>query len=238
MNSSGIKKSIVEAFSLSQDSYTPLSGEQPPSQMLVECGICEKPVIGTVRGYVLGTGDPPDGIPRWTLLACDERHPILVVQWDWSDDPTVWHWDAPIRKYPPQDRELSTLIPKQLRQAHEEARACFRAKAYTAAAVMSGRTLEAACAQSGIRERNLQQALAKMRENGLIDGRLWEWAETLRAVRNAGAHYDSSVITKQDAEDSIAFGEALLDYLYVLSARFEALKERRAKKSAGAKESA
>jgi hypothetical protein len=97
---------------------------------------------------------------------------------------------------------------------------------------MSGRTLEAACALNGIKERTLQQSLVKMKEQGHIDGRLWEWAETLRAVRNAAAHYDSGVITKQDAADSIAFSEALLDYLYVLTARFEALKERRAKKPA------
>jgi hypothetical protein len=162
----------------------------------------------------------------------------MVLQLDWNDDYFAWQWDDPTRIYPPQDRELSTLIPGQLRQVHEEARACFRAKAYTAAAVMSGRTLEAACALNGITERTLQRSLVKMKEQGHIDGRLWEWAETLRAVRNAAAHYDSNVITKQDAEDSIAFSEALLDYLYVLTARFEALKTRRVKRSASAKTSA
>ena len=96
-------------------------------------------------------------------------------------------------------------------------------------------TLEAACALNGIRERTLQHSLAKMKDQGHIDGRLWEWAETLRAVRNSAAHYDTNVISKQDAEDSIAFSEALLDYLHVLTARFEALKKRRAKKPATAK---
>jgi len=38
-------------------------------------------------------------------------------------------------------------------------------------------------------------------------------------------------ISKQDAEDAVAFTEALLDYSYVLTARFNALKERRAKQS-------
>lgn len=68
-----------------------------------------------------------------------------------------------------------------------------------------------------------------MKDAGHIDGRLAEWATTLRGVRNAGAHYDvKTPITAQDAEDSVAFSEALLDYLYVLTARFEALKARRA----------
>jgi hypothetical protein len=206
---------------------------KPPSQMLVECDNCEKPVIATARGYSIDFGDWENGIPgrRWTLLECDKSHPILVLQVDPTDDPRVWHWDDPIRIYPPRDRELSSLIPEQLRQVHEEARACFHAKAYTAAAVMSGRTLEGACAAHGIKERNLQQSLSKMKEAGYIDGRLWEWAQTLRNVRNSAAHFDSNIITKQDAEDSVAFSEALLDYLYVLTARFEALKDRRAKRT-------
>ena len=142
----------------------------------------------------------------------------------------AWHFDDASRIYPPQDRPLSTLIPEQLRNVHEEARACFRAKAYTAAVVMSGRTLEGAGVLNNIRERTLQLSLAKMKSEGLLDGRLWEWAETLRSVRNSAAHYGSNTISKQDAADSIAFSEALLDYLYVLTARFEALKKRRESK--------
>jgi hypothetical protein len=214
-----------------------LPGNQPASQILAECGMCEKPAIGLTRGFILDAGDFTEGIPgnRWILLECENRHPILIHQSDWSDDPQEWHWDDPSRVYPPEDRQLSSLIPEQLRQVHEEARACYRAKAYTAAAVMTGRTLEGACELNGVRERTLQHSLAKMKDQGYIDGRLWEWAETLRAVRNSAAHYNATIITKQDAEDSIAFSEALLDYLYVLTARFEALKLRRAKKSAAAK---
>lgn len=46
-------------------------------------------------------------------------------------------------------------------------------------------------------------------------------------VRNAAAHLDGQGVTKQDAEDSLAYSEALLDYLYVLRARFDAMKSRR-----------
>jgi Domain of unknown function (DUF4145) len=132
-------------------------------------------------------------------------------------------------RIPPRDRPLSLQIPEPLRRVHDEARACFRVKAYTAAAVMCGRTLEGSCALHGVKERTLQASLVKMKEQALIDGRLWEWAETLRGVRNAAAHFGGDAIAKQDAEDLIAYNEALLDYLYVLSARFTALIARRAK---------
>jgi hypothetical protein len=56
-----------------------------------------------------------------------------------------------------------------------------------------------------------------------------DWAQTLRHVRNIAAHFNNDTITVQDAEDALAFSEALLDYLYVLTARFNAMKERRSK---------
>jgi Domain of unknown function (DUF4145) len=173
--------------------------------MLVECADCEKPVIGAPKGFLI-THEPVEGGPtqRWTLLACEKSHPILVMQTDDPDNEYIEEWDDPWRVYPPQDRPLSTEIPAQLRQLHQEARTCLRAKAYTAAAVMSGRTLEATCILSGVKGRTLQESLAKMRDKDLIDGRLWDWAQTLRTVRNAAAHYSDESISRQDAEDAIA----------------------------------
>lgn len=75
----------------------------------------------------------------------------------------------------------------------------------------------------------LDNKLEDMKNAGHIDGRLAEWANLLRQVRNAGAHFDlkKARVDRQDAEDSLAFSEALLDYLYVLKARFEAMQLRR-----------
>ena len=92
---------------------------------------------------------------------------------------------------------------------------------------MCGRTLEGACKLHGVEERNLYESLAKMKKLELIDGRLWEWAETLRDVRNAAAHFNDETVSRQDAEEALAYSEALLDYLYVLAQRFSAMKARR-----------
>ena len=185
------------------------------------------------------TGTDPDleeHVARWTLYACEKQHPILTVkdelggEFVGGDYESIDFDDDPYRVYPPQGRVLSNEIPTQLRQIYEEARACMRAKAYTAAAVMSGRALEGVCDLHGVKGTTLQNRLAKMKEEGLIDGRLWEWAETLRSVRNSAAHFTKDSISKQDAQDAVAFTEALLDYLYVcFTARFNALKERRTK---------
>jgi hypothetical protein len=196
-----------------------------PSEMAVHCPDCDGPVIGKPHGYTTSY-DPKNGPPeRWTLLQCPEGHTMLVLQAEYSG--MEFDEDTPYRMYPRQDRRLSNDIPEPLREAHDEARKCFHAKGYTAVVAMCGRTLEGACELQGVKERTLQKSLDKMKANGLIDGRLAEWADQLRGVRNSAAHFNSDPITRQDAEDSIAFSEALLDYLYVLTARFNAMKMRR-----------
>jgi hypothetical protein len=58
-------------------------------------------------------------------------------------------------------------------------------------------------------------------------------ADELRVLRNQGAHYTGTQVSREDAADAIALCEAVLDYTYVLTARFEEFKKRRAAKPAG-----
>jgi hypothetical protein len=51
----------------------------------------------------------------------------------------------------------------------------------------------------------------------------------LRVLGNQGAHFTGKQVPRPDAEDALALAEALLDYLYVFSAQFDAFKERRNK---------
>jgi hypothetical protein len=204
--------------------------------MAVVCPRCERSVVAVPHGYTTYY-EPSEGPPeRWTLLQCPNGHVLLVIQNEYSGSGMSFDDDEPFRAYPPQERPLSLTIPDRLRSTHDEARRCFRAKAYTAAAAMTGRTLEGACELHGVNEGPLYRSLAKMKQQQLIDGRLWEWAETLRVVRNAAAHFNDEEISRQDAEDALAFSEAILDYLYVLTARFDALKARRSSKDVGSTE--
>jgi Domain of unknown function (DUF4145) len=54
-----------------------------------------------------------------------------------------------------------------------------------------------------------------MNERSVIDGRLLEWTQALRVLRNEGAHYTGTQVKRADAEDALAFAEAVLDYVYV-----------------------
>jgi hypothetical protein len=193
----------------------------------VLCYYCQKPVNATHQGFVRSY-NPEHGPPSLiTLVSCDTcGQALLFVQEDYGQG-----WDEMMGVWPSATRYLSSAVPKPLRDEHNEARKCFDAKAYTAAAVMVGRTLEGVCAENKIQARNLIASLREMKEQGLIDERLYQWADELRVLRNEGAHYTGSQVSREDAADALALSEALLDYMYVLAAKFDEFRDRRAKKA-------
>jgi len=205
-------------------------GNGTPVKHFVLCHYCDRGVTATEAGTVTDY-DPEHGPPSLvTLVKCDRCGQAMVfVQEDYGFDQG---WDEMLRVWPGAVRQLSSAVPSALRAEHDESRACFQAKAYTAAVVMVRRTLEGVCAEHGVKERTLAKALQSMHDKDLLDRRLLEWAEELRALGNVGAHYTSDRVTREDAQDALAFTEALLDYLYVLQAKFEEFRSRRAAPSA------
>jgi hypothetical protein len=123
---------------------------------------------------------------------------------------------------------MSLAVPSALRAAHEEAHECLRAKAYNATVIMARRVLEGICQDLGYTGgRNLNDRLKEMQSAGVIDSRLYDWADVIRDIGNEGAHEVGSSIARQDAEEVLAFVEALLDYLYAFRSRYDEFKARR-----------
>ena len=93
--------------------------------------------------------------------------------------------------------------------------------------------LEVICADHHAKGRNLHDKLKHLKDNGTMDGRLYEWSSLVREVGNDGAHDVTGRVSKDDARETLAFVEALVDYLYVFRARYEDFKKRRARSKAG-----
>ncbi len=190
---------------------------------IIVCPHCEQAAAARVKGVASWSGANHDGEHvnppmEWTLVQC--RHclmPSLELREDYGGG---FEQDEPVFVYP-EPRRLNPGIPPALRREWEEAKVCFDAKAYAACAVMTRRTLEGTCKELGVKEKNLSRALKKLKEKGLIDGVLAEWAKALRLAGNRGAHFSGEVVSREDAENALAFTEALLDHVYVLRKRFE-----------------
>src|SRR5207249_1642928 len=109
--------------------------------------------------------------------------------------------DAPARVWPALDRYISSEIPPIVSTSLEEAERCFKAKAYTACAVMCGRALEGICRHENPKAASLVGGLKGLLEKKVIDGRLYDWSEALRKQRNLAAHASGEKISRDDARD-------------------------------------
>ena len=197
-------------------------------EYVIPCPKCGTKAIATAQEFYDFPDDAFD-IQRYVIAQCEICYSIIFVRY--LRDEKFPRNKAKIL-WPQADRTLSTAIPESLRLEHNEARTCFRDAAYTATVVMVRRTLEGVCAEHGVKKMTLVKALAQMKDNGLIEGRLLEWAQELRVLGNEGAHFTGKRVPRADAADALALAEAILDYLYVFSAQFDAFKERRTRREA------
>jgi Domain of unknown function (DUF4145) len=215
-------------------SSTPEEGQ--PDRVFV-CPHCEQPALGHVHGVAVW-----DGWPKKAMEPLSPEAEYALIQCGTCGDVSMqvrletgggFDADAP-RIVFPSPHQLSWEVPKPLRREFEEAQACFTAKAYEATVVMVRRVLEGTCKENDAQERTLVKSLDKLKMAGLIDATLAQWADALRVLGNEGAHYTGNQVPRDDAEDALAFAEALLDHIYVLRKRFEKFADRRARK--GSKE--
>lgn len=124
-------------------------------------------------------------------------------------------WDEPIRAFPPRDREVDPSVPKDIARAFTEARTCFRAKAFTAATIMCRKTLEGVCSMRGVKSPGpLKAQLKKLKDNGTIESRLFEWAKELRTIGSDAAYGFGPIISPKDAHDTLEFTEALIEFVF------------------------
>jgi len=199
--------------------------------MIIECPHCESKVDGTIKGEHESYNPEEDPYPfKAVLLKCPVCNNALLGGSDHiQTGPTTSEWSDLTRLWPQQDSYIAWEIPAIARNSLIEARLCFKAKAYSACAVMSGRTLEGVCQHHSTKSKILATALNELKDRGVIDDRLYQWGEELRKHRNIGAHATEENISKDDAKDLLDFAQAICDYVFVLSARFNQFMERKKK---------
>jgi len=112
--------------------------------MLLECHHCEAIVDAKEIANFVDVDEAWN--TKYTFGNCPACNSALLArQFDTGDG-----WDKPVRVFPPRDRNLHSSVPKPIRAAFTEGRACFRAKLFTAAAIMCRKTLEGICSAHGV----------------------------------------------------------------------------------------
>jgi hypothetical protein len=226
---------------------------------IIDCPRCKAKVGAELKGHIDRSyfddvaGEPYGEriligkCPSCTLSLVGRAEQIAFENYEGADDDA---YSDVVRVYPhPPKVFTSHRIPRPLTQSLLEADRSLQAGAYIAACVMLGRALEALCRdllepkaekqapetekagpQKPRKRVMLGAGIRELREQKIIDDRLYDWSLSLHAVRNLAAHPEDIAFSRQDAEDLQAFVYAITEYVYDLTDRYNEFKEREEEK--------
>ncbi len=220
-----------------------------PRTFIIDCHICKAKVAATEAGcakqlFIDDESGQPYG-KRVFIGNCPRCSIILVGESDQIDSENIDayedRWSDIIRVFPQPSKSFSSLrIPRVVTDSLNEADRSLQAGANIAACVMLGRALEALCrnilepktseaettSPSPKRKIMLGEGIKRLRDAKFIDDRLYDWSQQLQAFRNLAAHPEDISISRDDAGDLQTFVNAIVEYVYDLTDRYEEFKGR------------
>jgi uncharacterized protein (UPF0332 family) len=172
--------------------------------------------------------EPNVGDLGYFLVQCPScKEPIFCQAYNQSEDFSEWHWGTAERLWPvPSDRQLPAAIPLIAAKDIKDAQKCLHHGIYSAAVVLCGRALEYLIREK-TEEKMIARGLKALVDSGIIDKKLYEWADALREERNLGTHATGQEVTKENAEDILDFTIAIYNYVYTLTNKYEQYKARK-----------
>lgn len=184
---------------------------------VVDCPQCSVRVKADIHTWVGNAEDE-----AYFLVECSScKNPIFGKAFVYQDEHNNYEWSTAERLWPaPTGTEVSSSIPEAARRDIKDAQKCLSHGIYSAAAVLCGRALERLIKEKA-GANMIGRGLAELKTKGVIDERLFAWAEALRKERNIGAHATDVDTTKETAQDVIDFTIAIFDYVYTLSEKYE-----------------
>ncbi len=195
------------------------------------CTWCRATMQLIVDGhYVDNTADGPPA-ERYLFGHCVRcMRPGLLLEVE-GYGPSGVEWESGRQLYPA-PRTVDAELPPKVDESFKEALKCEAARAWLATGVMVRRTLEAIGREFAPGAESLFKALHAMKDEGLISEELTQWGDELRFIGNVGAHPTDVVVTEEDARDAVEFLSAIVQTIYVLRPKFQAIKARREKNAA------
>jgi hypothetical protein len=186
--------------------------------VVIDCPDCATRVSAQVRGAVIHH----DTGTAVVLLKCPEcEGPLLGLTHVYENERGDSTYESAERLWPaPSTVELNPSIPDGARRDIKDAQKCLSNGIWSAAVVLCGRALER-LANEKAPGKSLASGLTELKAQGVIDDRLFQWASALRKERNLGAHAAEEDVSKENAQDVLAFTVAIFEYVYTLSEKYK-----------------
>ncbi|MBI5604280.1 MAG: DUF4145 domain-containing protein [Deltaproteobacteria bacterium] len=187
------------------------------NEIVIDCPHCAVRVKAEAKTWV-----GRENGETYFLVRCPScQNALFGSAFECQDEYNNWGWTTAERLWPsPSLADVGPAIPEAARRDIKDAQKCLLHGIYSAAAVLCGRALERLIkAKAG--NHMIGKGLGELKAKGVIDQRLYDWAEALRKERNIGAHASEEDTTKENAQDIIDFTIAIFDYVYTLSEKYE-----------------
>jgi hypothetical protein len=168
-------------------------------------------------GWTVSDGDEIPFDASYFIVRCETCKELLIYHSipsnDFHDAELLWPKVG-----------LDKSVPKEVSHIYEEA---IRIKhiAPNAFAVQIRRALEALCKDRGTKHRTLSEQLAELGDKGEIPKTLSEASDIIRLIGNVGAHASSMDVHPLQAGAIDNFFRAIIEYIYVSSARIREFRE-------------
>jgi hypothetical protein len=201
-----------------------------------ECNICVAAEViaegsGQFRSDATNPIDEVDSLYQgivYFVCRCKRCDQPFLIRQSVCGVPGEFHSVADeVLLYPSDKRIALDGAPAIVKYSHEQAVRALSASLFEPCVLMCRKSIEAVCKHFDVKGRDLNARLQALFEMGQIDARLLNWAHEIRLIGNEAAHDADKKINKRDARDVLDLTEAILIYVFSLSARFEKFRGRR-----------
>ncbi|MFI9769430.1 DUF4145 domain-containing protein [Streptomyces sp. NPDC052415] len=163
-----------------------------------------------------------DGRVRWwATLGCPSCGNAILIEHGEPNVPVI----GPLTVVPAGKEAETTIrhLPEDVERYYLGAMRVLRVGVPDAAAVQLRRTLEAAAAHFGIKERVLMKSIEKLIKDGHVTQSFAPVLHHIRVVGNVGAHASDEDVDQVTAEGALRFTTQLLRNLFEVPGELDAL---------------
>lgn len=157
-----------------------------------------------------------------SCVSCPQCERLLMAEASWiptSEPP-------PMNRVYPAPFTVAPEIPEEIRRGMIEAYELFDSGFFRPTGIMCRMIIEGMVKEKGASGNNLDKQIDDLATKGIIEQRLKTWAHALRLHGNDAVHEIATTISEEDARDLLDFTSAILNYVYVIGAKFTAYLQR------------
>ncbi|QWT25103.1 DUF4145 domain-containing protein [Subtercola sp. PAMC28395] len=199
-----------------------------------DCGYCRTVQVAmTVQWSDRRLKDAQNVQHYWAALSCPRCGRVTLVEMSMQDDVNSGdssispRSDVTALRATPSGEDPAVAVshlPDDVRGFYEDASRVLQAGVPDAAAVQLRKTLEAAAAHKGIKEKQLVSSIRKLVEEGYVTLDFKDVMTHIRQIGNSGAHYTDERLTAPEVERSLRFTTQVLRNLFEVPGELDELR--------------